>query len=115
MKRKIHKRVEMVVDSIPGIMKSSTDDPDMPNIVKRGKDRAVDKARIAVHTSPLGRGLSLAGNLHRRPRARPGAAQSQKRASSRLPPRMGRSCLRHSPAQEDILADIGARSSKSEP
>lgn len=43
MKRKIHKRVEMVVDSIPGIMKSSTDDPDMPNIVKRGKDRAVDK------------------------------------------------------------------------
>merc|ERR1719221_853950 len=32
----------MVVDQIPPILKSSLDDPDMPRVVARGKDHAID-------------------------------------------------------------------------
>jgi len=42
IKQKIQKQLEKIVDKLPQIMKDAVEDPEMPNAVKRGKDRAID-------------------------------------------------------------------------
>lgn len=42
LKQKLQKRIEYVIDKIPAAAKSATDDPEMPDFVKRGKDRCID-------------------------------------------------------------------------
>lgn len=42
IKMKIHRQISKLVDKLPGIIKSVSDDPDMPGFVKSGKDRTID-------------------------------------------------------------------------
>jgi len=44
LKQKIQKQLESIVDRLPQILKDAVEDPEMPRVVSRGKDAAIDIA-----------------------------------------------------------------------